>query len=346
MICFGIRMIWAEVFKVLSATQRAELDLIAAFQGDGGFHRIMTWFSWLGAEALKYLLPFTYFVVSRTAGTRVFLLYSISSSLLEPLKVAFHLPRPYWIDARIKGLSTAGNYGMPSGHVLGASVVWPLIAQAIGKRWAYLVALTAVLLVSVSRVYLGVHFISDVIGAWVVAAGLIGGLGWLERRFSNWAGSLSVWWQVGIAVWATSALLAAAAGTHALTAKVIDPPAWSIFSGNGRSLKGVFEASGEFLGVACGAIMAHRWARFEVHGPLWRGGVALSYTLAGGWLLREFFKAVPTPHNMYLQFSFEFFRGAASMGWILFVAPWILLKANILHAPDLKEHVHSVHTRA
>lgn len=312
--------------------QRAELEWIAAFQGSGDFRRIMLWFSYPGAEALKYVLPFTYFVLSRKAGARLYVLYGFSGWLLETLKVTFHLPRPYWVDPRIRGLSTAGNYGMPSGHTLGASVVWPGLAHAIKKPWAWVSAFAMVLLVSVSRVYLGVHFISDVAGAWIVAAALIAGVRWLETRTWNRLDSAGPWSQIGIALGATITLLALGIGANRITAGVVDPQGWSIFATKARNLSEVFQSSGTFFGAACGAIMAGRWARFEVRGVLWRRGIALVYALAGAWLLRQLYKLLPNFHVQYAQLSWEFLRSAISTWWILFLAPWILIKADLVTA--------------
>jgi membrane-associated phospholipid phosphatase len=319
-------------------TQATELNWIAAFQGDGELRRVMIWFSYLGSGAFTYALPFTYFVLSRKGGLRLYLLFSISNPLQEMLKGALHLPRPYWVDRRIKGLSTSASYGMPSGHVLAASVGWPLIAQSIRKPWVWLFALAAVLAVSVSRVYLGVHFISDVVVAWLIATGLICSFGWLERGSWKWVASVGAGWLIGIAFGVTLALLALGAWTNQLNAVRANPPEWSVFAENRHGLNGLFGSSGEFFGAACGAIMAGRWARFNVRGPLWRRGISLAWAMAGAWLLRQFYKLAPTPDSGYLQLPLEFFRGAIGTFWTLFPAPWILLKSNVLSPEEAEPH--------
>lgn len=78
-------------------------------------------------------------------------------------------------------LLTLPTYSFPSGHALAATVFYGVLAsylwiRASGAGQRAAVALGAVLMVSLvafSRLYLGVHFLSDVV------AGMMEGLGWL-----------------------------------------------------------------------------------------------------------------------------------------------------------------------
>lgn len=92
------------------------------------------------------------------------------------LKLAFDRPRPQLFPWATRALSSS----FPSGHAMSATVVYVTVAYLAARlqrrrraRWVtMLLALLTVLLVCASRVYLGVHYPSD------VAAGIIIGLAW------------------------------------------------------------------------------------------------------------------------------------------------------------------------
>ncbi len=90
------------------------------------------------------------------------------------IKTLFHRQRPVFENP----LATLTSYSFPSGHTMGSTLFYGLLALFIAvysKRWsrrvlAVLVAFLIVLLIALSRVYLGLHYLSDLMGA--MAAGL------------------------------------------------------------------------------------------------------------------------------------------------------------------------------
>jgi len=87
----------------------------------------------------------------------------------------------------------AGGYSFPSGHTTGSLVGFCLLAwlaclvtTRIGLRWAvWSVAVTTAALVGVSRIYLGVHYPTDVIGGWLLASAWLGALAVGARLWSR-----------------------------------------------------------------------------------------------------------------------------------------------------------------
>lgn len=88
-------------------------------------------------------------------------------ALVVALKEALALPRP---PATLH-LIEASGYGFPSGHAAGAVLVYGLLARQAryGPRIArYGVAAVVALLVGLSRIATGVHFLGDVLGGFLL----------------------------------------------------------------------------------------------------------------------------------------------------------------------------------
>ena len=81
------------------------------------------------------------------------------------LKHSYQRARP-WVD---EPLLTLATYGSPGGHTVGAALFYGVLASYLmmrGWRWLPLIgAPLMVLLVACSRMYLGVHYLSDVLAA-------------------------------------------------------------------------------------------------------------------------------------------------------------------------------------
>lgn len=91
-------------------------------------------------------------------------------------------PRPCWLDQSVPLLIAVPNdYSFPSGHTL-ASVIGATILTAADRRFG-LIAIPLAILIAFSRLYLYVHFPSDILGA--VILGL--GIGALTLCGGNWA---------------------------------------------------------------------------------------------------------------------------------------------------------------
>ncbi|MFF6824700.1 phosphatase PAP2 family protein [Streptomyces longwoodensis] len=103
---------------------------------------------------------------------------SVLGTLVQQgLKAAVGRPRPWWPDP----VDTAHFGAYPSGHALTATVVCGLLLWLLHRAgppaalWRTAVALAAVSVVGVglTRVWLGVHWPSDVLGGWLLGATLV-----------------------------------------------------------------------------------------------------------------------------------------------------------------------------
>ncbi len=112
---------------------------------------------------------------------------TLGGGLLDTVvKEAVGRPRPSLVDP----VATAHGKSFPSGHAMSSTVVYGslllVFLPGIGRRYRPVVVAGAVLLVAAigfSRLALGVHYITDVVG------GLVLGLAWLAAStaaFSTW----------------------------------------------------------------------------------------------------------------------------------------------------------------
>ena len=82
-------------------------------------------------------------------------------------KEVFARPRPDLVPR----LDFADTYAYPSGHAAGAMVILLLGALMLGGRKSVVAAILVAVAIGLSRVALGVHWPSDVIGGWMFGSG-------------------------------------------------------------------------------------------------------------------------------------------------------------------------------
>ena len=147
----------------------------------------MKFFSFLGNEGFfLFFMPAIYWCLSPALGLRLAVALLLSSSINLSLKYTFHLPRPYWLDSRVLALSAETTFGMPSNHAQNAAVIWGFLAiNAHKKLWKVIAALT-IFFIGLSRLYLGVHFLSDVVVGWLLGFALLGLFLRLEKTVAAW----------------------------------------------------------------------------------------------------------------------------------------------------------------
>jgi hypothetical protein len=122
-----------------------------------------------GAAAYLALLPLLFWCYDEEKGIRLALAVMISVWINLGMKFLCGQPRPFWpaYDPSV-GIITETANGFPSGHAQISLTLWVIVASWSGKPWAYAAAVVISLVVAFSRIYLGVHFPTDLAGGWVL----------------------------------------------------------------------------------------------------------------------------------------------------------------------------------
>jgi undecaprenyl-diphosphatase len=144
-------------------------------------------FAMEGLSAIGGTLPgmvmvgavFAYYITRRQTLEAVFILFTMSNFVLTSLiKVLVARPRPpLFLPDPSDIFHSINQYSFPSGHVLFFVVFFGFIAYLAwlnqnGRFRVLVIAAcgTLILLIGVSRVYLGAHWASDVLGSYIIGA--------------------------------------------------------------------------------------------------------------------------------------------------------------------------------
>ena len=145
--------------------------------------RIITYFG----ESIFYivLLAMAFWVYKKKDAIIAIYVLLTASFLNFFLKVLIKKPRPTISDNIIEeeGFST------PSGHAQTSTTMYGWIMFHFKKIWLYIVTPILVLLICLSRVFLGVHFIGDVILGFLIGGAVLAALyfgippliGWMDK---------------------------------------------------------------------------------------------------------------------------------------------------------------------
>jgi len=127
------------------------------------------------------ILGFIYWCYDKKTGEQIGITVFVSLVLNAFLKTLVRRYRPYVVDDRIAAIRqhTAGGYSFPSGHTQGAASIFSSLAIWMKKRWLTILSAVIIVLVAISRMYLGVHYLSD-----VIVGGLLGvGISWAGYKY-------------------------------------------------------------------------------------------------------------------------------------------------------------------
>jgi membrane-associated phospholipid phosphatase len=254
--------------------------------------------TFLGDEKFALLIvPFLYWAMDKALALRMGFLFLGSAYVNTVLKAVFAVPRPSASAVRV--ISPAEGYSFPSGHAQTTTTVWGYLATQVHRAWFVILAIVLIVLVGLSRVYLGAHYPQDVIVGTVIGLVLVAIYNWLLRSYAGRV-RLSLPAKLAVAFIVPLILLALHAETD-----------------TGSSM-------GTLLGLGVGATLEGEWVRFSSAGP-WAKRV--TRFLAGLIVLLGLYfglKAV-LPEGLL----FRTVRYALIGLWAALGAPWMFVKLRL-----------------
>ncbi len=142
---------------------------------------VMLWLSNWGL-----VIPILCVLLTRDRKTILAALISfvLAYGISDALKIAVSRPRPFVVgDAQMIGPAPCDAWSFPSKH---ASASFSIATSAfLNKRVLGWIALVSAGLISYSRVYLGVHYWSDVIAGAIIGSAISSGVQYGMMRFER-----------------------------------------------------------------------------------------------------------------------------------------------------------------
>ncbi len=146
----------------------------------GPFMSFISFFGYLPGILLSVFVASVLFIKEKYYTTLVLVWFSVTNNVVNLLvKDLVHRPRPATILAMHFGQS---NYGFPSGHVTHYVVFFGFLFYVLAHkkvlpkmatRLAEVFFALLILLIGISRIYLGAHWLSDVIGGYILGLVLL-----------------------------------------------------------------------------------------------------------------------------------------------------------------------------
>ncbi len=279
-------------------------------------------------------MPILIWCVDYALGLRVGLILISSGQLNGIFKVLFHSPRPFWIDARVQPYSVESSFGMPSGHAMNTSSIFGRFAVGMKRTWITWVCIILTLLVGISRLYLGMHFLSDVLVGWLFGGLLLLVFVKLDQPVTRWFASRLAGTQYLIVIFTTLFWIVICLLPFLSVGSWQIPQSWiDTAVRNGPALMpepyditGFITTAGIWLGVGLGAVWLSHRGGFDARGTslhqLYRFllGVVVTGII---WLGLDLI----FPDGVTLiAFAFRVLRYALMGAWITAGAPVVFIR--------------------
>ena len=215
----------------------------------------------LGEETLFLVISILFFwCINKREGYYILLSGLFGTLINQAAKITFRIDRPWVKDPAFQPVGNskleATGYSFPSGHTQNVATTWGCIAAYNRKKWLSVACIAIILLVSFSRLYLGVHTLLDVSVSLLIALLLVVCLRPIfatEERFNRAYPIIVV----------VSVLLSAAYLVYVLC---IDPAGV-----DGENYHSALKNACTLLGCTVGLVFVYfidtRWTKFETAAP-------------------------------------------------------------------------------
>lgn len=285
------------------------------------------------------VLAVVFWSVHAGVGARLFVAVLASAAVNYLFKAVLYGSRPYWYSAQVAGHASESSFGMPSGHAQSSTVLYGYLGVRSGRRLWLWAAVVLVALICFSRIYLGAHFVSDVlVGLLLGGAVLWAVLRWEDRVLAWWRGLSTARW-VGYALAAALVPCVAATSWQLLVRAdwVVPAADWAGPAPGdpaGYTLTGLYTVAGALLGGITGLTLLYRRGWYSASGPFVVRGVRFVLGICGVAVIQVLDGVLFDGLSGLAESAVTFAVFCATAFWAAYAAPELFVRSGLAKRPD------------
>jgi membrane-associated phospholipid phosphatase len=302
----------------------------------------MTFLSFIGEGFLFLMAPLLFWSVHKAVGRELTILLLLSSSVNLIIKALIKEPRPYWLDPAL-ALSHPTGFSFPSGHSQASTVAFGALVYvvlrtgwpALRRGTVALILALLVLLVMLSRVYLGAHYPGDTLAGMLTGLVVLALFLGLRPILKPILAGLPLGAHAALAVLAC--LLVLGLASLALSAGIQVRAAAPALVEEGRAAA-LAEAT-MFAGLLPGMWIGFAWERgyvgFSVDGAWWQRGLRFAFgvLIAAGLYLAIHALIAALPGSVAVPLTILMFALLAF--WVAALWPWLFVRMGLAERQTL-----------
>ena len=285
-------------------------------------------------EVFVLLLPTLYWCFDQAVGLRVGLVLLLGNTFNTFFKFLLQGPRPYWFSESVFAYSHESSFGIPSGHAQIAASVWGWLAVEVKKCWFSILVVVLIFLIGLSRLFLGVHFLSDVLLGWFLGGLLVWAFAAWHKPVGRWLRKQPFATKLALTVTSTVVLIGLILGARWVAGDWIMESDWVARAGevDPYNLDGVFTLSGTWFGMLSGLIvLTATKGHFLAGEGGWRRAARFLVGLLGIFVLYFGLGQVFPRNADWVSFSLRFFRYTLIGLWVSWLGPLTFEKLGLLN---------------
>lgn len=298
----------------------------------------MKFFSFLGSEDFFLIvLPLVYWCLDAALGLRIGVMLLATQATANLFKMTLHGPRPYWVSADVRGLVSETGFGVPSGHATTAAGVWGLVAARLARTGGWIAVSSVIFLIGFSRLYLGVHYLHDVLFGWLLGGLLL----WAFLKFWDPMAArlkkMTMGAQILLAFAVSLGMILLAALVMFLSRDFVIPAEWianaTRHGGEAPhplSMTTMMTTMGTLFGLFAGVAWLAPRGGFQASGPAWKRALRYAVGLVGIAIFYIGLKMVFPQGEDAAALAFRYVRYALVGAWVSAGAPWVFSKLQLV----------------